>query len=106
MAQSSVSGPACGRVDNSFGPHAGDCRGGFDFTLLFEESILTLLPAGLILLLLPPRAWFLLRRERKVAAGYQSAVVKIVSGSLLSTIVLCICLRNKKGKRKRKTNVD
>ncbi|KAK3311692.1 P-loop containing nucleoside triphosphate hydrolase protein [Chaetomium strumarium] len=90
MAQSSVSGPAwCGRVDDSFSPHAGDCRGGFDFTLLFEESILTLLPAGLILLLVPPRVWFLWRREKKVAAGYYlSAVVKISAWTLLFSLQL------------------
>ncbi|KAK4238509.1 hypothetical protein C8A03DRAFT_43740 [Achaetomium macrosporum] len=90
MAQSSLSGPPCGRLDDSFGPHAGDCRGGFDFTLLFEESILTLLPAGLILLVLPPRVWFLLKREKKVAAGYRSvvAVVKISAWTLLFTLQL------------------
>jgi len=29
-------------VDDSFGPWAQSCRGGFDFTLLFEESILAI----------------------------------------------------------------
>lgn len=73
----------CSRLDNSFGPHAGPCRGGFDFSLLFEETILTILPIGLMLLILPPRIWYLLRRERKVTrAGNTLALVKIVSNYL------------------------
>lgn len=35
-------------VEDVFGPSvAGSCLGGFDFTLLFEESILTLPPLGI-----------------------------------------------------------
>ncbi len=66
MAEPSLSLSWCSRVDNTFGPHAGECRGGFDFTLLFEETILTLLPVGLLLVVIPPRVWYLLGRERKV----------------------------------------
>jgi hypothetical protein len=81
MAHSSLS--PCARLDDSFGPHAGDCRGGFDFTLLFEETILTLLPQGLVLLVLPPLVWFLLKRTKKVVAGSYHAAVKIVSMHIL-----------------------
>ncbi|CAG8971668.1 hypothetical protein HYALB_00003136 [Hymenoscyphus albidus] len=43
-------------TDSSFGPYAGgDCRGGFDFTLLFEQSILWLAPSALLLTLSLPR---------------------------------------------------
>ena len=80
MAQSSP--VLCTRLDDSFGPHAGDCRGGFDFTLLFEESILTIVPVTLLLLGLPARLWYLFRRVKKVAAGKRSATVKIVRTSL------------------------
>lgn len=35
-------------VEDNFGPIvAGTCLGGFDFTLLFEEAILTILPLGI-----------------------------------------------------------
>jgi ATP-binding cassette subfamily C (CFTR/MRP) protein 1 len=77
MALSSLS--PCTRLDNSFGPHAGDCRGGFDFTLLFEETILTLLPIGILLIVLPLRICFLLKRSKKVKAGNLLVAVKIVS---------------------------
>lgn len=76
MAQSSP--VACAHIDNSFGPHAGGCRDGFDFTLLFEETILTLLPLGLLVLGLFPRVWFLLKRPKKITVGGHSVVVKIV----------------------------
>ncbi|PHH89568.1 hypothetical protein CDD83_5759 [Cordyceps sp. RAO-2017] len=41
--------PPCSiAVEDSFGPIVADsCLGGFDFTLLFEESILTLVPLGI-----------------------------------------------------------
>lgn len=74
----------CNQQDNSFGPHAGECRGGFDFTLLFEETILTLVPATLSLLVIPPRVWFLLQRRKKVVAAHHClAIVKLVSQSLV-----------------------
>lgn len=69
----------CGHLDDSFGPHAGGCRGGFDFTLLFEETVLTLLPLGVLLLVLPLRVWFLLTRPKKLAVGNYLAVIKLVS---------------------------
>ncbi|KAJ3569671.1 hypothetical protein NPX13_g6005 [Xylaria arbuscula] len=52
----------CG--DKSFGPAVEDgCRGGFDFTVQFEELVLALLPAAVFLLLTPFRAFALLQRR-------------------------------------------
>ncbi|KAF5565087.1 multidrug resistance [Fusarium phyllophilum] len=50
--------------DNSFGPYAGGCRGGFDFTLLFEESILTIPITALVLLAAPCRVLYLLHKNK------------------------------------------
>lgn len=51
--------PSCDAADNSFGPAVpSDCRGGFDFTLLFEQAILSILPCALFLLV----AWLRLAR--------------------------------------------
>ena len=47
--------PACILIDNSFGPWAGQCRGGFDFTLLFEEVILAAPLLSVFLLVSPFR---------------------------------------------------
>ncbi|PYH96909.1 hypothetical protein BO71DRAFT_427549 [Aspergillus ellipticus CBS 707.79] len=43
----------CG--DSTFGPQVADCRGRFDFTLLFEECFLSIVPSALVLLALPFR---------------------------------------------------
>lgn len=85
MAPSPPDG-ACVQVDDTFGPYAGRaCRGGFDFTLLFEESILVMLPHLVVLLVLPWRFWFLVGRARKVAPDKSLlAHLKIVSTTFLS----------------------
>ncbi|UPL03089.1 hypothetical protein LCI18_014023 [Fusarium solani-melongenae] len=57
--------------DDSFGPHATSCRGGFDLTLLFEESILVVPINALLLLAAPCRAVYLLRKNTvKVEGSY------------------------------------
>ncbi|KAL2024878.1 hypothetical protein VTK56DRAFT_3577 [Thermocarpiscus australiensis] len=80
----------CVSLDDSFGPHADDCRGGFDFTLLFEEAILTLLPLGLLLHVIPPRIWFLLKRAKKVAAGKHLDIIKISAWIALGALQLAV----------------
>ncbi|KAK0643350.1 ABC transporter [Cercophora newfieldiana] len=45
----------CHGVDASFGPGVQDptCRGGFDFTILFEETVMSILPSACFLLIAP-----------------------------------------------------
>jgi ATP-binding cassette subfamily C (CFTR/MRP) protein 1 len=68
----------CIAIDNIVQLHAGECRGGFDFTLLFEESILILLPIALAVLLAAFRLTTLLRSPITTASLWLS-VTKIVS---------------------------
>ncbi|KAK3371045.1 P-loop containing nucleoside triphosphate hydrolase protein [Lasiosphaeria ovina] len=86
----------CDGVDDTFGPYAGSaCRGGFDFTLLFEESVLTLLPLGLVLAVLPLRVWFLLKRDRKLTAAGNALAAHtraVRPSSLLSIFLLSTLL--------------
>jgi ATP-binding cassette, subfamily C (CFTR/MRP), member 1 len=56
----------CTRLDDTFGPHATNCRGGFDFTLQFEETILSLSPLAILLLIAPLRIFYLFKKEKKV----------------------------------------
>ncbi|KAH7091601.1 P-loop containing nucleoside triphosphate hydrolase protein [Paraphoma chrysanthemicola] len=57
----------CALVDDTFGPWAGpNCRGGFDFVLLFEETILTILPLIIVLAIAPFRCIFLWRKHTKL----------------------------------------
>ncbi|GAW18308.1 hypothetical protein ANO14919_077830 [Xylariales sp. No.14919] len=67
----------CG--DESLGPAIGkDCRGGFDFTVQFEELVLAILPTAIFLLLAPFRALALLRR-RIIARRNSIYVAKLVT---------------------------
>lgn len=68
----------CSRVDNTFQVHASSCRGGFDFTLLFEELILGVLPIGAILLVMPFRIYQLIKSDHKVLPSKRT-VYKTVS---------------------------
>ena len=61
---------SCKLVDDTFGPYAGHCRGGFDFTLLFEESILSIVPLVLLIGVIPLRILYLIRRSVKVERGF------------------------------------
>ncbi|KAI8284941.1 ABC transporter atnG [Colletotrichum sp. SAR11_240] len=53
-------------ADNYFGPQV---NGYFDFTVLFEQSILSILPTALLILLAPVRITWLLRNDIRVRAG-------------------------------------
>ena len=64
-----MSTTSCKEIDDTFGPYARQCRGGFDFTLLFEESILSILPLVLLLGIIPLRVLFLVRKSRKVQSS-------------------------------------
>lgn len=60
---------SCAQIDDTFGPYALYCRGYFDFTLFFEETILTVLPLGLLFLFTPFRIIYLFKRQKKVVEG-------------------------------------
>jgi ATP-binding cassette subfamily C (CFTR/MRP) protein 1 len=67
LAMAALSVRNCAPVDDTFGPWAGpDCRSGFDFTLLFEEVFLSILPLALIISIAPFRIFYLWRRQIKV----------------------------------------
>jgi ATP-binding cassette, subfamily C (CFTR/MRP), member 1 len=64
--------------DNTFGPFIEfSDRATFDFTLLFEETILSILPSALLLLLIPARILRLRKTLRKVTGSYLQTI-KIV----------------------------
>ncbi|KAI9368784.1 P-loop containing nucleoside triphosphate hydrolase protein [Aspergillus egyptiacus] len=59
----------CARVDDSWRVHALSCRGGFDFTLLFEELALCALPITIAVILSPLRIYSLLQTSSKVESS-------------------------------------
>ncbi|KAM0452349.1 hypothetical protein ACHAO4_005560 [Trichoderma viride] len=83
---------ACG--DGFLGPGvwAEGCRGGFDFTLSFEESILSVLPSALFLLLSIPRIAYLLRTPDKTKRRSAYTPKLIVSSAYAGIQVGCLAL--------------
>lgn len=56
--------------DDTFGPWAGpQCRGGFDFTLLFEETILSILLSSIFILLSPLKIFALFAAPIRVKSS-------------------------------------
>ncbi|EMD95327.1 hypothetical protein COCHEDRAFT_112393 [Bipolaris maydis C5] len=67
LSKTSTPNVNCTLVDSTFGPYAGPyCRGGFDFTLLFSEVFLSIVPLSILLAVIPFRSLYLWRRQTKV----------------------------------------
>lgn len=69
------------RQNNDFGPAA---SGRFDFTILFEDIFLSIVPSALLLLIGPPRLWALYKQPLKVkkSAIHESKLVSYIADSL------------------------
>lgn len=66
-------------ADAAFGPAVGsNCRDGFDFTIVFEQSILVILPSALLLIAAPVR-FAQLRKASVKVAGQRLRLAKLVS---------------------------
>lgn len=70
--------------DARFGPAYSGSSRTFDFTLLFEDTILTIVPATIFLIVAGARAVWLTSRPNKVASSF-SRLTKLVSLSMPST---------------------
>ncbi|KAJ5285818.1 hypothetical protein N7524_001124 [Penicillium chrysogenum] len=78
MTSSHYSGPSCRDLDHTLRIDAGSCRGGFDFSLLFEETILQILPILLMLIIIPVRLWNLSQKRNKVVGSWL-VLIKLVA---------------------------
>ncbi|KAL3420510.1 hypothetical protein PVAG01_06955 [Phlyctema vagabunda] len=56
-------------AEGQFGPQVSDCRDNFDFTLLFEETILYLAPLLIAAIIISFRIWQLHKRENRLYGG-------------------------------------
>lgn len=72
---------SCLLIDDSFGPHAKWCRGGFDFTLFFEETVLSILPLAILIAVVPLRSYYLLRKPPKTTK-WKAGALKLVNNVL------------------------
>ena len=84
--------PNCSiRADNAFGPVVErPCRDGSDFTLLFEQSILSIGPSSVFLLVLPLRLFFLYRSKGTVVVSRWSVYTHKAVRPLRVYPFLCI----------------
>lgn len=82
----------CASVDNTFGPYAGQrCRGGFDFTFLFEDVFLSILPITLALCAAPFRIYYLWRKQTKVSKSVLLPA-KLITWSFLAVFDLALLI--------------
>ena len=79
--------PSCQQVDNTLHIPPSSCRSGFDFSLLFEELILGILPLGIVLALAPFRLGHLFGRPRKVVASWLAWVKTVRIPSIPSHLL-------------------
>jgi hypothetical protein len=75
----------CTSIDNTVRLYAGHCRGGFDFPLLFEESILILLPISLAIVIAAATFTSLLRFPVVTASVWLGAVKTVRIPNLSTT---------------------
>ncbi|KAH6661517.1 hypothetical protein B0J14DRAFT_496953 [Halenospora varia] len=82
-------------ADNVFGPLVAECRRAFDFTALFEDSFLSIVPSSILLLLAPIRL-ITLYGKRRTVGGQSFRIAKlltIVALAVLQTALLVLwCL--------------
>jgi hypothetical protein len=71
----------CVSIDNTVRLYAGHCRGGFDFPLLFEESILILLPIALAVLIAAVGLTSLLRSPVTTASPWLGAIKPVCNSN-------------------------
>ncbi|KAF1848738.1 P-loop containing nucleoside triphosphate hydrolase protein [Cucurbitaria berberidis CBS 394.84] len=80
----------CASVDDTFGPYAGEqCRGGFDFTLLFGEVFLSILPLALLLGVAPFRIVYLWGKHIKLSRS-SLLYTKLIAWTLLASFDLAL----------------
>ncbi|KAM0216210.1 hypothetical protein ACHAQI_002626 [Fusarium lateritium] len=80
---------ACG--DGLFGPSVWTegCRGGFDFTLSFQESILNIIPSALFLVIAGPRTFYLLRSPDKTKR-HATYTPKLVTSAVYAALQVAL----------------
>lgn len=82
----------CVIADNAFGPTTGpSCRSGFDFTLTFEQSILSTIPSALLLFVTPLRLGVLFGRNVKAIRGAQYGI-KATALTLLAAVQMTLLI--------------
>ncbi|KFY37136.1 hypothetical protein V494_04888 [Pseudogymnoascus sp. VKM F-4513 (FW-928)] len=100
MNTSSV--PCALGIDDTFGPVVKGCRDDFDFTLLFEQGIMTMAPAAFLVLLMLPRIYHLnmlnLKTKKNWVYWSKCIVLLLSAGLQLAILVLWIVSSGQRNK--------
>jgi ATP-binding cassette, subfamily C (CFTR/MRP), member 1 len=57
------------QADNVFGPRVVSCRGDFDFTLLFEQALLSMVPSAVVIIVSVGYTFHLFRQNVKTKSN-------------------------------------
>ncbi|KAK8031981.1 hypothetical protein PG990_001715 [Apiospora arundinis] len=79
-------------VDDVFGPAVAECARTFDFTFLFEETILSILPSAVFLILGTIRIVTLFTRKSRVGGVILRSIKLLIIGILLVFSVVLLAL--------------
>ncbi|KAK9415303.1 hypothetical protein SUNI508_02151 [Seiridium unicorne] len=79
-------------VDAAFGPVVDHCARTFDFTLLFEETILSILPSSVFLFLALVRIAVLSARKRRTGGSLRRTIKLTIFGILLALCATLVAL--------------
>ncbi|KIW26309.1 uncharacterized protein PV07_09410 [Cladophialophora immunda] len=79
-------------ADNTFGPVVASCARSFDFTLLFEQSVLSLVPNAVFLLFAASRLWVLLHVPTRTTKHGWTSIAKVIAACILVVIQLVLLL--------------
>jgi len=90
MSNSSAGIGCSPTMDAAFGPAVAACRDSFDFTIVFEQSIFTLLPASLLLLAAPARLAHLRKLPHVITGKGRSRMAKLIIIALFSALQLAL----------------
>ncbi|KAF2277337.1 putative ATP-binding cassette transporter [Westerdykella ornata] len=79
-------------ADRVFGPAVSPCRRAFDFTLLFEEIVFTIIPSSLFIVCAAVRLFYLVKQSAKVKLGALHAF-KLASAAVYSSLELAVLVQ-------------
>ncbi|PHH93023.1 hypothetical protein CDD83_2133 [Cordyceps sp. RAO-2017] len=102
-----VLAPTClPEADDRFGPVVGpECRGGFDLTLLFEQSVLSIVPAAVIIVAFPLRLAYLATSRPKTRPGRARLVKLAVASVLLALQIVLLALWSRHGQNRTRASL-
>lgn len=77
-------------ADDNFGPAVAACVRTFDFTLFFEQAILSIIPSAIFIIVFPFRFWYLCISSQKTKSSWMSIAKAVTALALVIGQVLLL----------------